>query len=242
MSIESSEMLELVIADLHIPYHDPVAVSTVFDYVEANYTKPDIVVILGDLLDFYKVSYFAKDPTKMSIKDELDMGYTFLLGLRDEYPDARIIYYEGNHEQRLNRYLMERASEVYELVEGLIEDKLHLDELQIEYVTNPFRIGKLWHLHGHEKAGRGGNPEYITNVIWKYVHDNFIVGHFHRSQEKVFKSIDGTLYWGGAVGHLATTMDYAKLNNWTQGFAIIHYDNTGNFVTELKTIHNGAVY
>jgi len=125
---------------------------------------------------------------------------------------------------------------------NLLEEKLGLKELDIEYRSCPFRIGKLWFLHGHERPGGSYNPEYITNVIWKYVHDHFIVGHFHRNQEKVFKRIDGELYWGGAVGHLATTFEYAILNNWTQGFAIVKYDEQGRFKAEIKTIYNGEVY
>jgi len=242
MTPENVNLTELVMADLHIPYHDVNAIETMYGYLDVNKINPDIIVILGDLIDFYQVSAFSKDPTKMSVKEEIDIAREFLVNLRYRYPDAKIIYYEGNHEQRLNRYLMDNAGELYELVQGLLEDKLQLDDLDIEYKTDPFRIGKLWHLHGHERAGRSGNPEYITNVMWKFVHDNFIVGHYHRSQEKVFKSIDGTLYWGGVVGHLATTLEYAKLNNWTQGFAIVKYDSSGNFVADLKTVHGGQVF
>jgi len=239
---EKNNLTELVMADLHIPYHDSISINAMFDYLSTYNIVPDVIVILGDLIDFYKVSFFSKDPTKMSVKEEMSIAYSFLQSLRADFPDARIIYYEGNHEQRLNRYLMDNAGELYELVQGLLEDKLRLNDLRIEYIDEPFRIGKLWHLHGHEKSARGGNPEYITNVMWKYVHDNFIVGHYHRSQEKMFKAIDGTLYWGGAVGHLATTLEYAKLNNWTQGFGIIHYDINGDFIADLKTIHNGEVF
>ena len=238
----NDEEIELILSDLHIPFHDKLAVELVFDYLEKERIEPTIITILGDLVDFYKISDFVHNPTSEGIGEELEIAREFLVDLRSRYPNARIIYYEGNHEQRLNRYVVKNAKEIYELVEDLIEVKLGLENLNIEYVTKPFRIGRLWHLHGHEKVRGGYNPEYITNVIWKYVHDNFIVGHFHRNQEKVFKNIAGDLYWGGAVGHLATTFEYAILNNWTQGFCVVKYDSDGRFKANVKTIHEGIIF
>lgn len=231
---------ELIISDLHIPYHDVSAISAVFDYLDSEHIKPDIITILGDLIDFYQISAFHKDPTRKNVKIELDEAAQFLTWLRNEYPDAKIYYYQGNHEERLNRYIVRNAKEIYELVDNLIEDKLDLKLLNIEYITEPFKIGKLWHLHGHERPSNT-NPEYITNVMWKYIHDNFIVGHYHRNQEKVFKNIGGQLFWGGAVGHLATVLDYAILNNWNQGFCVVQYDSKGNFKANLRTINEGQV-
>jgi hypothetical protein len=142
----------------------------------------------------------------------------------------------------MERYIFKQAPQLADLTEGLLEDKLELPELNIEYVINPFQIGRLWHLHGHEKTGGSYNAEYITNVLWSYVLDNFIAAHFHRSQQKIFKSIDGSAYWTGVVGYLATELDWARLNKWTKGFGIVRYDDNWNFRAELKTILNGEVY
>jgi len=239
--VSEQKDIELVLADLHIPYHDQLAVNTVFDYLDTEHITPTIITILGDLIDFYKISRFSKDPTRKSVRQEIDEARNFLNFLRNKYPDARIFYLYGNHEQRLTRYIADNAQEIYDLVQDLLEVRLNVKELNITVYTEPFRIGKLWHLHGHERVG-SYQPEHITNVIWKYVHDHFIVGHFHRNQEKVFKRIDGELYWGGAVGHLATSFEYALLNNWTQGFAIIRYDDRGRFRATIKTVYKGEVF
>jgi len=72
--------------------------------------------------------------------------------------------------------------------------------------------------------------------------DSYLVGHFHRRQMKTFKAIDGMVYWTAAVGYLAGPLDWAPLNRWDQGCAIIRYDQNGEFRAEVKTILNGQVY
>lgn len=233
---------ELVIADLHIPYQDDTAINSIFSYLEDEHIIPSTICILGDLLDFYEISVFNKDPRKKDVAGEIKDGKEFLLNLRNRYPDSRIILVEGNHEQRLQRYIFRQAPELTDLLDSLLEDKLGLKELNVEYIIAPFRIGRLWHLHGHEKTGGGYNVEFVCNVLWNYIYRHFIAGHFHRRQMKTFKAIDGTVYWTACVGYLGGVLDWAPLNRWDQGACIIRYDADGNFRAELRTILNGQVY
>jgi len=229
-----------VITDLHIPYHDEAALEAALDYFERQCV--DVIVILGDAIDFYKISRWIKNPKKKSVSGEIKDTRNFLTDLRARFPKARIIYKKGNHEDRLDAYIMAGASEIYDLVDQLLEQQLGLKELEIEFIEDPFALGRLWFLHGHEKPGGSYNPEYITNVIFKYVLDHFIVGHFHRNQTKPFKQIGGSVFWGGALGYLAGEMDYAKINQWSQGVAIIRMEKSGHFRPEIKTIVNGELY
>jgi len=233
---------ELLMADTHLPFHDELAIQTMFDYIEEKKIHPTIVTILGDLMDFYKISRFPKDPNKKSVKTELKMGKQFLIDLRNRFPDAKIYFYMGNHEVRMQHYIWKNAGEISDLLDNILPIQLGLKEMKIEFIDAPFAIGKLWHLHGHEKGRGSYNPEYITNVIWKVVHDNFIVGHYHRSQRKIFKAITQRAYVGAAVGCLCNDLDYSLLNQWSRGFAIIDYDLNGDFRLRLKDIVNGVVY
>lgn len=237
--IECTSGKELIFNDVHFPFQDDLALESVVDF--AKDYKPDIITINGDLIDFYKISRFAKVPTNKKVSDEMFQAKEFLQMLRNLFPDAIIHFKEGNHEQRLSRYIMDSAKEIYDLIENLLEEKLRLKELNIQYHRKPFRIGKLWHLHGHEKPGGSYNPEYITNVMWKYIHDHFIVAHYHRNQKKTFKKITGESFWGGAVGYLAGDLDYALLNNWTQGFATVDYSSNGNFKAQIFDINDGEI-
>lgn len=235
-----SKIKEICINDIHIPYQDKLAIVSVNDFI-ADY-KPNLIVLNGDIIDFYQASTFAKNPQNKSISYEIEQTKLYLTELRNANPDARIIYKQGNHEDRLQRYLMSKASEIYDLVNDLYQTKVGLTELNIEYVVEPFKIGNLWHLHGHEKPGGSYNPEYITNVLWQYINNHFICGHYHRNQEKVFKrALDKETFWGGAVGYLAGDLDYATLNKWSQGFATIEYINDKHFKPTLFNMENGVI-
>ena len=151
------------------------------------------------------------------------------------------VNFTGN--SRLQRYLWQKTPEIYSLIENLLGNVLTLNKLNIEFLTDPFRIGKLWHLHGHEKQGRG-NPKYITHVYMSIILDHFIVGHFHRNQSNIFKRINEKTFFAGAVGMLAKNeaLEYAKINNWTQGFAIVEYNKEGFFKCRIIPIKDGQVY
>jgi hypothetical protein len=233
---------ELFICDIHIPFQDDSAVGAALSF--ADDFKPTRIVLGGDLFDFYKISRFVKNPTKPNISTEIGRGKVWLTMLRNRYPDAEIIMYEGNHEMHMDRYIMETAPQLFELTRGLLqgESGLHLEALNIKYITEPFRIGKLWHLHGHEKPGGAYNPEYVCNVMWQYVHDHFLVAHFHRTQEKHFGRIDGKKFYTASVGYLVGVMEYARLNKWNQGFQTITYNADGTFKPSSYSIVNGEVY
>ena len=231
----------LAMADLHIPYQHELSIDTMLDFAQKY--NPTIIVILGDLIDFFKISRFteAKMPGKKSVKQEMICAKKFLDKIRALFPDAKIIYYQGNHELRLERFILKNASEIYELIENLIPITLDLPGLGIEYKTRPFAIGKLWYLHGHEKPA-GGNPEWVTNVIFKYVLDHFICGHYHRDQKNSYKRIDGTVFVGMSLGYLAQEMEYAILNKWSRSFATIDYNEKGFFKMQGYKIINGEIY
>lgn len=233
--------VELAMGDLHIPFQDDIAISACLDYADA--CNPTIITLMGDILDFYQISTFSKNPLRSKrLFQEIEQGKEFLARLRERYPQARIIYYEGNHEARINKYILDKAPQLAELLDGFLPDKLGLRELNMEYHSVPFQIGKLWHLHGHEKGAGSYNPEYITNVLMQYIYDHFITFHYHRSQEKLYKRL-GDRYWKAAsIGYLAGNMDYAIMNKWQQGFAIIRYQQDGEFSIDSRTIINGQVY
>lgn len=229
----------IVLTDIHVPYHDKLAVEAALFYAEQF--QPTTVVLLGDVIDFYKISRFIKKPKSHDVDVEISATRKFLEDLRNRFPEARIIYKQGNHEERLEKYIISNAVELYSLINTLLHKELSFKELNIEYREAFFKLGKLWFLHGHEKPA-GGDPEYVTNVMFKYVLDHFIVGHFHRSQEKIYRRIDGSTFWGGALGYLAGPMEYAPLNKWNQGLAAITFGRNGTFRAELRTIQDGEIY
>lgn len=238
--LNTVDLKALVIADLHIPYHN-------CDYIElalsvAESRGVNTIIILGDLLDMYKVSRFCKDPKKRNIEDEIHTAKIFLQDLRKRFPSARIIFKTGNHDERLEKYVFDKAPELAGLLEHLLEEKLELEKLNIEYIRNFFKIGKLWYIHGHEPCKGGGVN--ICDTIFKVILDHFMTAHFHQQQSKPFKRIDKTIYNTFSIGWLANDEagDYAPLNRYMNGFAIVEYDTAGNFQVENLKIYEGQIY
>ena len=105
----------VVLADEQIPFQDEDAVSAVENYVKD--TKPDVVMELGDLWDFPYLStkFLRKNVSTGQIFQDLMRGKTHLEKLREHC--GELIVVEGNHENRLYRYILEKA----EALEGLTD-------------------------------------------------------------------------------------------------------------------------
>jgi hypothetical protein len=59
----------LVLSDIHFPYHDEEALGSAIQYGIAQ--KVNTILLNGDVLDFYQLSRFDKDPSKPKMQVEL---------------------------------------------------------------------------------------------------------------------------------------------------------------------------
>ena len=90
----------LVMADCHMPYHHPDMFDFLYDLNESF--KPDRVISLGDIVDFYGMSSYSKDPDhKDSFANELTKIKIYVKILASIFPKMRITL--GNHDDRLYR-------------------------------------------------------------------------------------------------------------------------------------------
>lgn len=219
----------LVLPDAHIPYHSKTATGLVEEHAKGK--KYDKIIFLGDTMDTYSVSSFTKDPGRKSLEEEVKGVVEWLTYWRERYPTADIYYYIGNHEERLRRSIWKNLPQLDCVLIGLFEKLLKLDELNIKLIENPFKIGKLWFLHGHERGGMGGNAMHITYIWMKHIYDNFVVGHSHKRVTTPFKRLDGSYFLGASLGWLGDTkyIEYAKVNQYTQGFAEVTFNKHGEF-------------
>lgn len=89
----------LVISDLHIPYHHKDA----FEFLREikNEYKPDLVVNIGDLLDFHAISMHSHDPDLYSAGHELKVARQYVRQLEDIFP--KMIEVESNHSSLVYR-------------------------------------------------------------------------------------------------------------------------------------------
>lgn len=139
-----------VISDAHIPYHVELALDSAILYLKKSKIKT--LVLNGDTCDFYSISRWQRDPRRRRFSEELKSIISFLDWIRQEMPKVRIIWKDGNHEERWQHFIWNRAPEIYDLPSCTIPSLLHFDDYGIEYVTEqrPIMLGKLPLLHGHE--------------------------------------------------------------------------------------------
>jgi predicted phosphodiesterase len=231
-----------VIGDLHIPYHDEDAIETACDKMEAE--GVDSILINGDLLDFYQLSFHEKDPRKVHFKNEIEAGKQFFEYMRSRFPGIPIYFIPGNHENRFERYLRIKASELLDMDEFRLDVILRVAEYKIEYL--PFRtkviFGDFLIEHGDKIPGAGGVVPARTALM--RLKTNCIVNHFHKSSQssqRVYGTGESSTIRAYSLGCLCELApDYMEINEWNHGFAILtKIDNlvsVNNYKIEDNTI------
>jgi predicted phosphodiesterase len=230
----------LVLNDIHFPYHDPVALKAAIDWGVEQ--KVNCIYLNGDILDFYGLSDFIKDPSKPKMKEELEQGRWFLEELRKTFPNCPIYYKIGNHEMRFERWLKVKGFEFLAMDEFQLSillqfAKYHVIEID-KYTT--VHAGNLRIIHGHEyKTGGGVQP---ARLLYLKTKANVICGHFHRISSHVDRNIDGKFHGGWSVGCLCElSPDYMPNNDWAHGFARVTVYDNGDFTVDNKMIVDGKV-
>ena len=88
----------LVIPDLHCPWEHQDALAFL-KAVRAKY-QPNIIVNLGDEVDFYGMSRFEHDPDVINPGHELSLAVKHLIPFYREFPDVLIC--QSNHTHRVH--------------------------------------------------------------------------------------------------------------------------------------------
>lgn len=233
----------LVLCDIHLPYHDKRTIEAAV--AEGQRAGAVGVLLNGDVLDCYQLSTHYKEPDRGRFKDEIGCGRAFFAWLRSRFPRARVVYKEGNHDDRLRRYLAERAPEVFDLPDLTLPALLGLDEYGVEWVGDKrvIRMGKLHVVHGHEFRGGGG----VNPARWLFLRTvtTAMCGHFHRTSEHHEQGLDRTLHGVWSVGCACYLYpQYDPNNRWNHGYAMVelHGGSNGDFtVTNRRLLPDGRV-
>lgn len=238
----------LVLSDLHIPFHDTPAIKAVI--AAGAKRHPDVILLNGDICDFFSISRFDKNPTKSSLKKEIDLTRQFLGWLRQKFPRARIIFKFGNHDEWFSKMLWRKAPELFDLPQVKLEHLLtqpigpEPEIGGIEFVTDQRKItaGHLDILHGHE-LGKGSiaPPVNPARGFFLKTMECTLAGHLHRTsthQERTSKGKHVACWSTGCLCGLWP--DYAKINKWDHSAAFITLKGMDFNVDPIRVI-NGKV-
>lgn len=231
----------LLLADLHIPYHDVEATTAAILYAREK-GHGDFVVLNGDVLDFYAESYFSHDPTKPHFVKERDAWFLFADVLRDCFPKAKIIYKMGNHDLRFEHYMWNHAPEMYGLDDTSFESVMRLKEWNVDVVgaSSPMRYGELDIFHGHEWGGGSSSPVNPARTAFLKTGRCTMVGHSHQESQHPFKNSRDEIVRCWSVGCLCDLHPaYRPVNAWGRGFALLNLCK--DWSVDNKAIYKGRV-
>lgn len=230
----------LFIPDSHVPYQDKAAFKLMLK--AGKIFGPDHVVILGDFADFYGVSSHSKDPNRaFKLKEEIEAVKEALDQVKTLGAETNA-FVAGNHEDRLERYLRDKAPELFNFIS--IPKILELKEKGFSYTPykQAYKIGKMNVTHDTGVAGRYAHYKALDTF-----QHNIIIGHTHRLGYAVEGDAQGNRHvtamfgWLGDVKEIDYMHQVKARKEWSLGFGIGHMDpKTGVVYLSPVPIINGT--
>lgn len=221
-----------VLADVHCPFHDSVALQTAVDCLKYDYDV-DAVLLNGDIVDEYWNSTFLKlNSQVLSYKEEHEKNKQMFRWLRGQFPNAEIFYKRANHEDRLEKIIARVAPHLLQAQIVSFVDAYDLDTMSYHMIDSwtYIKIGKLNVIHGHE-VRMGGINVNAARTLWLKMKDNALCSHVHKVSNHTETDVDGNVYGTYSTGCLCTlSPEFMPIsNNWLHGFAHIKVADDGYF-------------
>jgi predicted phosphodiesterase len=176
-----------VLGDFHSPFHSQKAEELALEIIHKE--KPDYVVQVGDLYDFYAFSKYPRSLDVMTPVDELKLGRKAAINLwknvQQAAPRAECFQITGNHDARALKRVQERLPEVEWVVREKIEELFTFPGVRsIHSANEELFIENVCVIHGHTKFG--------THAPYNQM--NTVTGHTHLGGVLFFKNRQG-VYW-----------------------------------------------
>lgn len=230
-------MTTIALGDIHAPFQSNRDLRIAYRVIED--LQPDKIILMGDCIDFYAISSFSREPKRvLQLQNEIDTTKE-ILGMIDSLSNAEIVYLMGNHEDRLQRYLMAHP-EIYNLDNLKLEYLLGLDKLNIK-IKAEVKEGDLIYTHG-KYVSKHSAYSVKRELESRAYQISVLMGHTHRQGMFSITGYKNTVD-GYEIGCLCEDQEYAINPNWQRGFAVV----TDGFVElvkirKRKTIFRGKQY
>jgi len=229
-----------IMNDIHLPYHDINALSAAIEY--GLHHKPDAIFLNGDVLDFHQLSFFQKDPRKKHFALELDTFKEFMNKLTSLFK-CKIYFKFGNHEERYDSFLFQKAKELVGVeefsLESIITNRADCEIIRDKRIV---MINGLPYIHGHE-YGRGAfSPVNAARGLFLQTKHSAVKGDCHTTSEHTEPDIMGRIMTTYSIGALCgLTPKWLPLNKWNHGCGMQFNSDKGIYSLENKRIYKGKI-
>lgn len=232
----------LFVPDAHVPFEDKKAFALMLKVGKA--LRPKGIVIIGDLADCCAISDHDKDPARaLGLKGEI-AAVNKRLDELDALGATDKIYVEGNHEDRLTRYLQRKAPELFDVT--AIPSLFRLKERKWQFTSyrKHTKRGKLHLTHDIGVAGRYA----VYRCLEAYEH-SVVTGHTHRLAYIVEGNALGTPKVSAQFGWLGDRrkIDYMSeikvTKDWALGFGVGYLEPKSGlaYLTPIPIVNNTCV-
>lgn len=220
LSTEAKKWLDL--SDVHIPYHSKRELILALEF--GKELGCDGVLLKGDAVDFYMISSFCHDPRMTPLNKEIKIARKIFDVINELIQPKAFVWKLGNHEDRLEKFVMSRTPELLG-IEGLtIEDMFKVKEHGIEVVpaTDPIQHKALTLIHGNEYKGGFIAPVNPARGMFLKATACVASAHNHKTSEHTEQTIRGEIFTCWSTGCLCELHPkYSPLNKWNHGFSIL---------------------
>ena len=202
----------------------------------------DEVLILGDYADFYSVSSHQKDPRVFGmLTDEIADVLVGLDQINQVFPKAHKVFLQGNHEFRLERYLIDKAPALFGVTET--RNILGFDRMP-NWTYIPYGPNQSYSVLGSHLRARHEPLANNAKLTATKAMCSLVYGHIHRIEESHIVGMDGTNHVAFSVGWLGDKRQdkiYSYVKNhhqWQLGFGLVYVDpKTRYFYHQKVHIH-----
>lgn len=231
-----------ILSDIHVPYHNIEALTVAITYFKKQ--KIDGVILNGDTIDCHRLSRFIKNPKKRNFKLELDT-FKELFNVLENQLKCKIYFKLGNHEERYEHFLYEKAGELVGVEEFEFENIIKARARGIEVISDKriIKANSLNIIHGHEFIGGISAPVNIARGLYLRGKVSAVQGHNHSTSEHTEPDMNGKITTTWSVGCLSELHPaYMPLNKWNHGCADLDLDANGeDFEFRNKRIYKGKI-
>ena len=231
-----------IFSDIHVPYHNIDSITAALNFCKKD--KPDALLLNGDTIDCHKLSRYTKDPKKRNFKLELDT-FKSMFEIFEKQLKCKIYFKIGNHEERYEHFLQEKAGELIGVEEFEFENIIKARARGIEIIGDkrPMKLNGLWGIHGHEYVGGISAPVNPARGLFLKSKVSCFQGHNHQTSEHTEPTLSGKMVTTWSLGCMSELHPaYMPLNKWNHGFAMVDLaDNGEDFEFRNKRIFNGKI-
>lgn len=241
-----------VVPDIHFPHHDPAALDCVLLAHAA--LKPKRTIILGDMLDAqafsaHPVKSLAEERAGTFFESEILPAREFLSRLEENTDQIDML--EGNHEQRVERTILNMGGVMEDLAD-LVSPQRLLSEGRTKpfaYVPYAPKSGVLPHVKIAKDLIAVHGWTWCRHAAAKHLDQSrnrsVVFGHIHRKQSYMTRDpIDNrTLQaWSpGCLSKLQPLYQTSSPTEWVHGFSLVWVtDDLERWTSYSPTIDRGV--